>query len=194
MTNYLAIIGRKIGRELLNRNEAITGFSLRSFSASDALFDPEKLLWLNKEHLRAMEADDLLALTGVPEHERERVLLLREGARTLQEIRSMLPMFEDPAIDQDAVDLLLSMEGSARGQPLLREMRPADDGDLEELFKRLEAKSALSRRDLFMFIRIVVSGKKSGPPLKDLYRLMPKQTILKRIACLEEKLSTVYGA
>jgi glutamyl-tRNA synthetase/nondiscriminating glutamyl-tRNA synthetase len=194
MTNYLAIIGRKIGRELLDRNEAITGFSLRSFSASDALFDAEKLLWLNKEHLRAMEADDLLGLTGVPERERERVLLLREGARTLQEIRSMLPMFEDPVIDQDAVDLLLSMEGSGQGQPLLREMRPADDGDLEELFKRLEAKSTLSRRDLFMFIRIVISGKKSGPPLKDLYRLMPKQTILKRIACLEEKLSTVYGA
>jgi glutamyl-tRNA synthetase len=192
MTNYLAIIGRKIGKELLSRDELIEDFSLRSFSASDALFDPEKLLWLNKEHLRNLGADDLLARTGLPEHERERVFLLRENARTLEEIRSMLPMFEDPEIDQEAIDLLLSMKEGGQTRPLLKEMRAADGG-LEDLFKRLEEKSTLSRRDLFMFIRIVISGKKSGPPLKDLYRMMPKQTILKRIACLEEKLSTIYG-
>ncbi len=194
MTNYLSIIGRKVGKELLDRNDAITGFLLRSFSASDAVFDLEKLLWLNKEHLRVLSADELILRTGLPASERERVLLLRENARTLNEIRSLLPMFTDTQIDQEALDHLLSMTKDGQAEPLLKEMRAADNSDLEDLVRHLEGKGGLLRRDLFIFIRIVISGKKSGPPLKDLYRLMPKRTILKRIECLEEKLSISRGA
>ena len=195
MTNYLSIIGRKVGKELLDRNDAITGFfAPLLFLASDAVFDLEKLLWLNKEHLRVLSADELILRTGLPRSERERVLLLRENARTLNEIESLLPMFTDTQIDQEALDHLLSMTKGEQAEPLLKEMRAADNSDLEDLVHHLEGKGGLARRDLFIFIRIVISGKKSGPPLKDLYRLMPKRIILKRIECLEEKLSISRGA
>ena len=149
---------------------------------------------MNKEHLRVLSADELILRTGLPASERERVLLLRENARTLNEIRSLLPMFTDTQIDQEALDHLLSMTKDGQAEPLLKEMRAADNSDLEDLVRHLEGKGGLLRRDLFIFIRIVISGKKSGPPLKDLYRLMPKRTILKRIECLEEKLSISRGA
>ncbi len=66
MVNYLAIIGRKVDREFLKTREELMGtFTLGSFSSSDAVFDPGKLLWLNKEHLRTMDAGALLERMGL---------------------------------------------------------------------------------------------------------------------------------
>jgi len=48
-------------------------------------------------------------------------------------------------------------------------------------------RSTLSRRELFMALRVIISGRKSGPPLKELYRLMPKDIILERTKCLGKR-------
>ena len=191
MVNYLAIIGRKVDREFLKTREELMGtFTLGSFSSGDAVFDPGKVLWLNKEYLRTMDADALLERMGLDRKEDgERLLLLRENASTLEEMRSMLRMFQDAEIDEEAIDFLASIKDQGEVGVLLQEIGAADHGDFETLFKKVEEQSRLSRRELFMALRVIISGRKSGPPLKELYRLMPKDTILERAKCLGKRFS-----
>jgi glutamyl/glutaminyl-tRNA synthetase len=156
------------------------------------VFDPGKLLWLNKEYLRTMDADALLERIGLGRKEDgERLLLLRENASTLEEMRSMLRMFQDGEIDEEAIDFLASIKDQGEVGVLLQEIAAADHGDFETLFKKVQEKSRLSRRELFMALRVIISGRKSGPPLKELYRLMPKDTILERTKCLGKRFSAV---
>jgi len=194
MINYLAIIGRKVDKEFLGKEALIETFDLGSFSPSDALFDREKLLWLNKEHLRGLTMNALLERMGLEQKDSEKVFLLRENARTLEEMRSMLRMFEAGEVDEEAIGYLSSIEDRKEIHILLEETAAADHGDFERLFKKVEGKSRLSRRKLLMALRIAISGRKSGPPLKDLYRLMPKDIILERTRCLGKRFSTLPAA
>jgi glutamyl/glutaminyl-tRNA synthetase len=189
MVNYLAVIGRKIDKDVMDREGLIEGFSLQSFSSSDTLFDLDKLLWLNKEHMRTMDAGLLAERIGLPELDRERVAALRENARTLHEMRSMLAIFDSADIGEEGLSFLSSLQDACEIPALLRGIAEGDHGDFDELFKELQKRSTLSRRELLMFLRVALSGRKSGPPLKELYRLIPKGIILKRIEWLEKKFS-----
>lgn len=190
MVNYLAIIGRKVDREFVSPEGLAEAFTLSSFSSGDAVFDPGKLLWLNKEHLRALSADALLERLGLDEKEDgERLLLLRENAGTLEELRSMLRMFRDGEVDEEAFDFLASIKDRGKVDALVEEAAAADHGDFERLLKRVEERTTLPRRELFMALRIIISGKRSGPPLKELYRLMPEGTIRERTKCLRKRFS-----
>jgi glutamyl-tRNA synthetase len=191
MINYLGIIGRKIDKEVSDREGLIRNFSFGSLSASDSLFDPEKLMWLNKEHLRAMDIDTLLARTGLPPEKREKVAMLRENARTLSDIRPMLDIFDTAYVDEDAMEYLQSVKERTPASALLNQIFDGSHDEFEEVFARLDAKTGgLSRKELLMFLRVVMTGKKSGPPLSELYRLIPKEIILKRIECVEKRLSS----
>ena len=66
VANYLGIIGKSPKKEVLSRDELIREFSLESFSASDQVFDYEKLRWLNKEHLRQASPQYLSEILGLP--------------------------------------------------------------------------------------------------------------------------------
>jgi len=194
MTNYLAVIGRKTDSEFMSRNALIETFSLDSLSSSDALFDPEKLLWLNKEHMRTTDPGLLAEMLGLPATDREKVAILRENARTLQEMRSMLAIFESADVEEEAVRFLLSLKDLSQAPALLRVIAGGNHHDVEALFKELEKRSTLSKRELFMLLRIAISGRKNGPPLKELYRLIPRYNILERIAWLEKRFSTPLNA
>jgi glutamyl-tRNA synthetase len=194
MVNYLAIIGRKTDSEFMARDSLIEMFSLESFSSSDALFDLEKLLWLNKEHIKAMEPGLLAERMDLPVTDRDKVAILRENAGTLREMRSMLAIFDSADVEEDGVSFLLSLKNLSQIPALLRRIAEGDHDDFESLFKELEKGSTLSKRELFMLLRIAISGRKSGPPLKELYRLIPRDSILERIAWLEQRFSPPLNA
>jgi glutamyl-tRNA synthetase len=61
--NYIALLGwaPPDDREVLSLDEMIDLFSLERVSQSSAVFDPQKLLWLNGEHLRRLPLDELIA-------------------------------------------------------------------------------------------------------------------------------------
>jgi nondiscriminating glutamyl-tRNA synthetase len=189
LINYLGIIGRKTSKELMDRQELIDSFSLDSLSASDSLFDIEKLLWLNKEYIRCMDIDELLTALGEPAERREQIALLRENARTLEEIKSLFAIFDSDNVDREAVNYLLSLEQRENILDLLDVAGREEYDSFEAVFKNVERKSLLSRKNQFMFLRIVVTGKQFGPPLKEVFQLVPKRIILKRIKCLQTSIS-----
>ncbi len=194
MANYLAIIGRKTDSEFMDRDGLIETFSLESFSSSDALFDLDKLFWLNKEHMRAMEPGLLAERMGLPGVDGEKVAVIRENARTLSEMRSMLAIFDSADVEEEGVSFLSSLKDSSQVPALLRKIAEGDHEDFERLFREMEKGGTLSKRELFMLLRIAITGRRSGPPLKELFRLIPRGSILERIAWLEQRFSPPLNA
>jgi nondiscriminating glutamyl-tRNA synthetase len=190
MINYLGTAGRKVGREVLDEATLTKEFLLESFSPSDTLFDLEKLLWLNKEHIRSMNVDELLKETGIAADKREEVAVIKENVRTLSDIGPMLAIFESSDVTEDAIAHLRSLDkDTVATLELLRQMVTAEDVVFEELFTRLQETTGLARRELLMFLRVAITGRKNGPPLSELYQMVPKGNILSRIGCLSQSLS-----
>ncbi len=194
MLNYLGIIGRKTAGELMDRQELIATFDLGSFSASDALFDPEKLLWLNKEHMRRMDPRLLTDLLHLPAADKEKVAVLRENARTLNEIPALCGIFDESNVDKQAVAALMPLSEKEQALALLADAIERDETDFEQVFAALQSNSGLQKKQLFMLLRVAITGRTSGPPLKELYRLISKDIILKRIKWLRKTFSDASHA
>jgi glutamyl-tRNA synthetase len=191
LVNYIGVIGRSVVKEVMNEEDLSRTFSLQSFAGSDSVFDMEKLLWFNKEHVRKMPVDQLLAKAGLDHGYTEKILLLRENARTLVEMKELLDIFEGTEIADDGTEYLSRATDPGA---VAREIKEAlDDGKevtFEDVFERVAHSVNVPRKELFMVLRIVITGRTNGPPLKDMFRLIPKGHILERIRWLDQRLSS----
>lgn len=191
LVNYIALIGRSVKKEIMDERELIETFSLRSLSSSDSLFDTAKLLWINREHMRRIPLGELVARAGLGPERGEQVALLRENVTTLKEMKEFLDIFEGTQITADGVVYLSQIAGLGS---IIDEARTAlaEDGDapFDHVAERVGNRVInLGKKELFMVLRVLFTGRTSGPPLKEVYRLIPRDHILKRIEWLNLRLS-----
>ncbi|OPY81740.1 MAG: Glutamate--tRNA ligase [Syntrophorhabdus sp. PtaU1.Bin153] len=188
--NYIAVIGRSVHKEVMGEDDLIKTFSLKSLAGSDCLFDMEKLLWFNKEHMRRMSVEELLADTGLGTNYGDKVAVLRENARTLGEIRELLDIFEGTDISHEGLAYLDAIDSPG---PVIAGLRKilldGRESTFEEIVDRMAGTTNLTRRQLFMVLRILITGRVNGPPLKDVFRLIPKDYILERLRWSDQRLS-----
>ena len=157
-------------------------FSLDSISASDNIFDREKLLWFNREYLKRMPLDELVEEAGLGAHEADRVSAVRENASTVSDLKDYLNIFTRPELDERVLTYLAKTDGAGE---IAREMKGLLSGDVQVSFEDLAgmigARKDLRRKDLFMILRAFVTGRPDGPPLKDVFPLVPVSIITGRI-------------
>ena len=191
LVNYIGVLGRSVVKEVMDEEELARTFSLRSLSGSDSLFGMDKLLWFNKEHIRKAPVEKLLALTGLSPAYSEKVLLLRENARTLVEMKELLAIFEGTEIADDCRDYLFRTKGY---ESVVRAVHDAlasnEEATFEEIFEKSSHATNVPRKELFMILRILITGRTDGPPLKDTFRLIPRSHILERIRCFDQQHSS----
>jgi glutamyl-tRNA synthetase len=182
LMNYVGIIGRNVKKELMDMEELIDTFLLDSLSSSDSVFDMDKLLWFNKEYIRKVPAELLLKDTGLSPDLKEKVLLLRENARTLNEIKDMLSIFDGVAIDGEGIEYLKTQKDIRQIIEIIEIILKNNSNiTFEQLTHEIQNRTSVKKRDMFMMLRIIFTGRKSGPPLGELFHLIPKDTIIKRI-------------
>src|SRR5690606_37692637 len=89
LNNFLALLGWNPGddQEVMMEHELIARFSLERIGKKSAIFDPEKLEWMNGQHIMASPAHDLVALIA-PE-------LIDQGLSTEAEIADRADWFAD---------------------------------------------------------------------------------------------------
>jgi glutamyl-tRNA synthetase len=182
LTNYVGIIGRNVKKELMDMEELINTFSLDSLSSSDSVFDMDKLLWFNKEYMRNIPVELLLKDLGLTPDLKEKVLLLRENARTLNEIKDLLSIFDGIDIDGEGTAFLKEQKNIRTIIEVVEAILKSDKNiTFDQLIQELQNTTNVKRRDMFMMLRIIFTGRKSGPPLGDIFRLISKDIIMKRI-------------
>ena len=188
LTNYLGVLGRSVPQGILGMDELAATFSLSSFSPSDAIFDIDKLTWFNKEYLRSAGPEEIMEMLGLRGDYGGKILALRENASTLKDMKEYLRIFEDASVDEEGRAYLSqagSLDSFAQG---LRDLLAENNSlPFDELVRAMEGKGGFKRKELFMVLRILFTGRKSGPPLKDIFHLIPKDIIIERIGrCLTD--------
>ncbi len=175
----------------MNEDELARTFTLKSLSGSDSVFDMEKLLWFNKEHIRKMTVEKLLAITGLSPAYSEKVLLLRENAKTLVEMKELLGIFEGTEIASNGLNYLANAsEPHAVGQVVKEALEDGNEVSFEEILEKVVHTVDAPKKELFLTLRILITGRTDGPPLKDIFPLIPRVHILERLRWLDQRLSS----
>jgi glutamyl-tRNA synthetase len=216
--NYLALLGWSYDdkTDILSREHLMASFSLERLSVSDAIFDAERLLWMNGVYIRAL-TPEALAEKALPYLERPeaqgglpdsvarpldksyvaRVLKLeQERMKTLGEAAQMTPFFFSDDLHY-TVDLLIG-KGMDREKTAnaLRQMLAFLEGletweaqTMETPMRELADRLGLKPGQLFMPARVAISGRTVSPPLFETMEVLGRERTLARIRQALEKLA-----
>ncbi|OPY04301.1 MAG: Glutamate--tRNA ligase 1 [Syntrophorhabdus sp. PtaB.Bin184] len=189
LVNYLSTMGRNVAVELMDPDEIVRTFSLDSVSGSDNIFDMEKLLWFNREYLKRMPPAVLADRAGIDASRVEKVSVVRENASTLTDLREYMEMFDRAELRPEALRYLMKMDAAGEIAKTVRSRLAVRGGvTFDELTAALTVPVGLRKRDLFMILRAFVTGRSEGPPLRDVFPLVPLEVITGRIdAYLEHR-------
>ena len=167
MINYLTMLGWSApdGRDVFDRAYAIENFSLDRVNSSPAVFDPQKFEWLNGQYIHAMSAAALRPLVvqsmGIDTPWLEEAIdVVKTSVHLLPQFREVLRFVTEyaaPAID--------SAFASAIVQDLRENGSPHDADAVKAMNDRLKKATGLKGKELFMPLRLAMTGMDHGPEL-----------------------------
>ena len=201
LINYLALLGWNPGtpQEIFSLPELVKQFSLKRVIKSNAQFNPEKLFWVNGQHMRAMPGEDYEReitafwkdkLPAMPEEKwRKIIALYRPRIQIYGELKEQTdyfftePEYADAAmtgeIRQNAVSLGLLRQ-------LLETLGSLGDFEdvqvLDQKTKQVVETAGLKSKDLIHPLRYILTGRSATPGIFELMSLLGKETCLKRLA------------
>jgi glutamyl-tRNA synthetase len=202
VVNYLVRLGWSHGdQELFTREELIEKFSFDRVQTSAAVFNPEKMLWINAQYIQhgnpadiVRELRPLLDQAGLgeeasradPKWLEQLIVLVRERTKTLVEmVHWVTPYFgQEPAIDEAAAKKFLVSPIAPVLAELIRryEALPAfSKSSWEEIFKGLVEEQGIKMGQLAQPVRVALTGRTASPGLFDVMEVLERERTLYRL-------------
>lgn len=202
MVNYLVRLGWSHGdQELFTRQELIDKFSWKNVQSSPAVFNPEKLLWINAEYIKTTPPDrvakalvPLLEQAGLkdqvnvvsPEWLAQLVVLVKERAKTLVEMVDWVrPYFgESVLLEEDAAKKFLTPAiAPVFGKLLARfEALPSFSKQVwEESFKKFVEEEGIKMGQIAQPVRVALTGRTASPGLFEVMEILGRDRTLLRL-------------
>lgn len=205
VVNYLALLGwaPKGEQEIFTREELIEQFSMKRVSANDAVFDIEKLNWINFQYMKQLSPEELLELTlpfiinagyitGPLSDEKKEwlkkvVWFVRDhlyyGAQTPENVKIF---FEElPATTDEEMLEIMSRETSKMiiksFAEKLSDLDTFNESSIKDVFSNLMKESGIKGKAAFEPVRIALTGEIHGPGLYTLIELFGKEKTIQRL-------------
>ena len=203
--NFLMLLGWNPGddRELISSGEAERIFDLSDVNKAPAVFDAEKLLWMNGQYLMRMSADEIYPhlapfLPGDrPLVElRPAIELNRNRGRTLQEIASQIEPFltDDGALQYDEEAARKHLKGDDLGTRMqelhdaLAAAEPFDAATTEAALRALAETRGVSAAKLIHPLRLALTGRGASAGIFEVAAVLGKDRALTRLRRLIDRL------
>jgi len=216
MVNFLALLGWNPGdnREIMVLDELIEAFDLARLTKANSLFDRQKLIAFDTEHIRMTPEDkrldhfkDYLKEVGSPVLGADDRLLLRivklcEGARTLADIerKCRFLFIENDKIDYDskAVRKVLFKSDGLAVLEIVRDrlagINELTERAVEEMLRSLAEEKELGLGKVAQPLRVAICGTTVSLPIFDSVEMLGKEDTLKRIENTLRKFGThIHG-
>jgi glutamyl-tRNA synthetase len=188
--NYLALLGWGLDETttFLSTDELVRNFSLERVARNPAVFDEQKLRWMNGRYLRELDPSELRArleeLHG-REVPAEAVAISQEKMQTLADFWPLSGfLIERPETDERAWEKVMRDGAAERLQEAREALAAAEpfdtaqiEGALREVVKRLGVKP----KDVFQPVRVAISGSTVSPGIFQSLDVLGKQESLARI-------------
>jgi len=203
MVNFLALLGWNPGdnREIMAVDELVKAFDLSRLTKSNSLFDRQKLLAFNTEHIRMVSPETLLRhfkrylsavespMASADDELLSTVIRLCEGARTLAQIeqKSKFLFIDNDRIEYDEKDVkkvLLKSDGLAIlgiVRDRLAAMNELTAQAIEDMLRGLAQERQVGLGKVAQPLRVALCGTTISLPIFDSVRMLGKANTLRRI-------------
>ncbi len=218
--NFLSLLGWSSGteEEIFTLDELAERFSLERVQSGGAVFDRERLEWLNGQWIRKLTDDELVerclpflvtavevaagptgsARTPTAEDLRPLMPMVRERMSTLSGVGPLLDFLfvDELSVEPDVLvpkrwDAPTTAEALTAARGIIAEIgRVSFEADeLEAPLRALAEERGWKAGDLFMAIRVAITGKTATPPLFDTMVALGYERTLERIDAAREALT-----
>jgi glutamyl-tRNA synthetase len=212
MFNFIALIGWSLDdkTELMTKQQLIDYFSLDRIGKTGAVFNREKLEWMNGVYIRDLSPEDFVQRSlpyldkGLPgavrrpldvNYVREVLPLVQERAKTLTELPELVEFFFVDELEYDAEMLIarkmtpeLTVMALEESLERLEAIESFDEESLENMLRPLAEELELKTGQLFGSLRNAVTGRTATPPLFQTMAVLGRECCLKRINTALDKL------
>ncbi|MFZ1981973.1 MAG: glutamate--tRNA ligase [Smithella sp.] len=201
MINYLGLLGSSFTdkREVLSREEMIADFALERASKSGAVFDEEKLHWLNAIYIRNCKTEDLIKrlkpflensgfkgdiINGEWFH--NVIDLVKDELITLADIESHISIFFDDRYKlTDEAKKIMEKDSAQSVVKAFTGYLDENDVPPQNLYsaamKHVKEKTGAKGKELFMPVRAALTGVVHGPELDKVFAILGKDAALRRL-------------
>jgi len=210
--NFLALLGWSLDdhTEILSREELVANFSIERISKTGAIFNQEKLRWMNGVYLGELSPEVFLQRimplleSGLPdeverpiseEYVRRIVPLIQERIAALNELATYTDFFFLAALQYDP-SLLVGKKMTRQSTLMalnaahekLSALDSFDADSLEGMLRPLAEELGLKTGQLFSALRVAVTGRPAAPPLFQTMAVLGKGKCLRRLEAALAKL------
>jgi glutamyl-tRNA synthetase len=188
--NYTALLGWGYDESttFFTTEELIEHFSLERVSKSPAVFDEQKLRWMNGRYLRELSIDDLQARLerrhgrAIP---RDAVAIAQEKMQTLADFWPLAGFLVEPQETDEKAWAKVMGDGAgerlARAREAIAAAEPFDAEALEGQLKPLVEELGVKARDLYQPIRVAITGSTISPGIFESVAVLGRDETLARI-------------
>ena len=216
LINFMALLGWSLDgeTEVMTVDTIREHFTLERVGKPAAIFDLDKLQWMNGVYIRQTDIEDLAdrilpflqreypaALLPIDRDYLLRIVpLVQERLKTLADAPDMLSYFFEETLDYDPVTVIQrGMDAAGAGAAILRAQSdlatvPAAEFNHENLENILRAAGQdleLSGRQFFGALRSAITGRTATPPLFEMMEVMGQERVLQRLEAAADRLSAL---
>ncbi len=202
--NFLSLLGWSPGgeEEIFSKEELIEIFDPDRLSKSPAVFDKNKLTWMNNQYIKKLDLGKLIEISlphlikagrisenPAPEEldkAKKLIALYQEQMSYGAEIVPLTELFykEDIEYDEECREVLNGEQVPEVLKAFLQEIESLESfeaGEIKKAIKRVQKSTGQRGKKLFMPIRVAVTGQTSGPELPNTIEILGKETVMNRI-------------
>jgi glutamyl-tRNA synthetase len=206
LVNFVALLGWNPGdeRELFSLEQLVREFTLERVGKSGAVFNLDKLNWMNTQYVRRKSAEELMTLlrpalahagmeTASDEYLRAAIELMRDRVDRVEDFVTLSPyLFRDPASYDDGATTKYwkaetpALLGAVRAA--LAAQEPFDLAGIEASVRAAAVAHGVNASKLIHPLRLAVSGMSIGPGLFELMALIGRDACLRRLDAALQRL------
>lgn len=198
MVNYLVRLGWSYGdQEIFSKGELIEFFSLKNLGRSSAVFNPEKLLWLNQHYIKSMDSTHLAELLriylkrqGIECNDNRRldriVLALREKSKTMVEMAEKSRLFfeREVVFEEGVKEKFITDDIRGILSEIALRLESVEDfsvTSLESFFKGFVESKNIRFKMIAQPLRVALSGRTVSPGIFEMMEIFGKEESIRRI-------------
>ena len=213
MINFLALLGWSLDdkTEIMSREEIIANFSVERVSKTAAVFNKDKLEWMNGVYIRNLGIDDFTARCL---HFVERELppkvkrpidtgylkqiapLIQERAKTLNEVPQLVDFFfvseleYDTIILQGKLDKVQAVVVLEKSISMLEKLEGWDSDIMEKAIRPLADELSMKAGPFFGVLRVAITGRTASPPLFQTMVVLGRARCMERLKAALQKINS----
>ena len=189
--NYLARLGWSHGdQEIFTLNEMMELFDINNLTKSPAIFDENKLKWVNTQHIKALKNTDLLSMLGMKFIENINIDLAlsvsKEKGKDIASIKESLHFcqIESIKIGKEFEDIVSGEETRKMIKEFYIKISDIDMFNIDEIKNCMQIfleEKKLKMKELGLPLRIILTGSKVSPGIFEIISILGKAVFQKRV-------------